>query len=97
MLVRVSRLQVHEVILLAIFAPAGHRLNVFLRRRAQVSKEEDTIIPYKKTSDVISPEYKANELRSIRFCTDVITNMSSNMRLYTAFAMHLVGICPNMT
>ena len=26
--------QVHEAILWAIFAPAGHRLNVFLRRRA---------------------------------------------------------------
>ena len=34
MLVRVSRLQVHEAILWAIFAPAGHRLNVFRRRRA---------------------------------------------------------------
>ena len=26
--------QVHEAILWAIFAPAGHRFNVFLRRRA---------------------------------------------------------------
>jgi len=26
--------QVHEAFLRAIFAPAGHRLNVFLRRRA---------------------------------------------------------------
>jgi len=30
----VARLQVHEVILWAIFAPAGHRPTVFLRRRA---------------------------------------------------------------
>ena len=32
----------------------------------------------------------------IGFSADVITNTSSNIRLYTAFAMHIVGICPNI-
>jgi len=53
--------------------------------------------PYNKTSDVFSPEYKANTSRRIDFSADVITNTSSNIRLYTAFAMHIVGICPNIT
>jgi hypothetical protein len=53
--------------------------------------------PYNKTSDVFSPEYKANTSRRIDFSADVITNTSSNIRLYTAFAMHIVGIYPNIT
>jgi len=53
--------------------------------------------PYNKTSDVFSPEYKANTSRRIDFSADVITNKSSNIRLYTAFAMHIVGIFPNIT
>jgi hypothetical protein len=53
--------------------------------------------PYNKTPDVFSPEYKANTSRRIDFSADVITNTSSNIRLYTAFAMHIVGICPNIT
>ena len=53
--------------------------------------------PYNKTSDVFSPEYKANTSRRIGFSADVITNTSPNIRLYTAFAMHIVGICPNIT
>jgi hypothetical protein len=56
-----------------------------------------TVSPYNKTSDVFSPEYKANTSRRIDFSADVITNTSSNIRLYTAFAMHIVGICPNIT
>jgi hypothetical protein len=55
------------------------------------------VSPYNKTSDVFSPEYKANTSRRIDFSADVITNTSSNIRLYTAFAMHIVGICPNIT
>ena len=53
--------------------------------------------PYNKTSDVFSPEYKANTSRRIGFSADVITNTSSNIRLYTAFAMRIVRICPNIT
>jgi len=53
--------------------------------------------PYNKTSDVFSPEYKANTSRRIDFSADVITNTSSNIRLYTAFAMHIERICPNIT
>jgi len=53
--------------------------------------------PYNKTSDVFSPEYKANTSRRIDFSADVITNKSSNIRLNTAFAMHIVGIFPNIT
>ena len=37
--------------------------------------------PYNKTSDVFSPEYKANTSRRIDFSADVITNTSSNIRL----------------
>ena len=55
------------------------------------------VSPYNKTSDVFSPEYKANTSRRIDFSADVITNTSPNIRLYTAFAMHIVGICPNIT
>ena len=55
------------------------------------------VSPYNKTSDVFSPEYKANTSRRIDFSADVITNTSSNIRLYTAFAMHIVEICPNIT
>ena len=53
--------------------------------------------PYNKTSDVFSPEYQANTSRRIDFSADVITNKSSNIRLYTAFAIHIVGIFPNIT
>jgi len=59
--------------------------------------ENLTDSPYNKTSDVFSPEYKANTSRRIGFSADVITNTSSKIRLYTAFAMHMVGICPNIT
>ena len=50
--------------------------------------------PYDKTSDVFSPEYKANTSRRIGFSADVATSTSSNIRLYTAFAMHIVEIYP---
>jgi hypothetical protein len=53
--------------------------------------------PYNKTSDVFSPEYKANTSQRIGFSADVITNTLSNIRLYTAFAMHIVAICPDIT
>ena len=53
--------------------------------------------PYNKTSDVFSPVYKANMSRHIGFSADVTTNTSSNTRLYTALAMHVLGICPNIT
>jgi hypothetical protein len=38
--------------------------------------------------DVFSPEYKANTSRRTHFSADAIANTSSNIRLYTAFAMH---------
>jgi len=44
--------------------------------------------PHKETSDVFSPKHRANTLLRIRFSADVIINTSSNIRLYTAFAMH---------
>ena len=56
--------------------------------------------PYNKTSDVFSPEYKANTSRRIDFTADVITKTPSNIRLCTAFAMFImliVTICPNIT
>ena len=55
------------------------------------------ISPYNKTSDVFSPEYRANTSRRIDFSADVIINTSSNIRLYTALAMHIVEIYPNIT
>ena len=53
--------------------------------------------PHKETSDVFSPIYRANTLLCLRFSADVILNTSSNIRLYTEFAMHLLGMLPNMT
>jgi len=73
---------------------------VVSRPQSNVSARGTTsaaVSPYNKTSDVFSPEYKANTSRRIGFSADVITNTSSNIRLYTAFAMHIVGICPNIT
>ena len=55
------------------------------------------VSPYNKTSDVFSPEYKANTSRRIGFSADVITNTLLNIRLFTAFAMHVVGIYSNIT
>jgi len=53
--------------------------------------------PNNKTSDVFSLEYKANTSRRIGFSADAITNTSLNIRPYSAFAMDIVGICPNIT
>ena len=53
--------------------------------------------PHKETSDVFPPKYRANTLLRIRFSAGVIINTSSNMRLYTLFAMHLLGMLPNVT
>jgi len=50
--------------------------------------------PHKETSDVFSPKFRANTLLRIRFSADVIINTSSNIRLYTAFAMYFTGIAP---
>jgi hypothetical protein len=52
---------------------------------------------HNNTSDVFSPEHQAELSWCIRFSAEVIVNTSSNMRLHAAFAMHLVGICPNIT
>ena len=70
---------------------------VLVRVRVKTSPVAVLNSPYNKTSDVFSPEYKANTSRRIGFSADVITNTSLNIRFYTAFAMHIVGICPNMT
>jgi len=64
-------------------------LGAFYRRR--------TTRPHKETSDVFSPKYRANTLLRIHFSADVIINTSSNIRFYTALAMHLLGMRPNMT
>ena len=75
---------------------------MFARRLTVVQKCCSEVLcttgsPYNETPDVFSPEYKANTSRRIDFSAGVITNTSSNIRLYTAFAMHIVGICPNIT
>jgi len=46
---------------------------------------------------LLNSSKRANMSRRFHFSADVIVDTSSNMRLYTAFAMHLVGICPNIT
>jgi len=53
--------------------------------------------PYKETSGVSSQRYRANTLLRIHFSAGVITNTSSNIPLYTVFAVHLLGMRPNMT
>ena len=68
----------------------------FKHRVVRVEYSSAAHSPYNKTSDVFSPEYKANTSRRIGFSADVITNTSSNIRLYTAFAMNIVGICPKL-
>ena len=52
---------------------------------------------HNKKSDEFQPKYRASTLLRIHSSGDVILNTSSIKRLYTAFAMHLVGICPNIT
>jgi len=53
--------------------------------------------PHKETTDVFSPKYRPNTPLRIGFCADVIANTSSNIRLYTALAMNLLEMRPNMT
>ena len=76
---------------LQLFSPCKYVCKSFL-----VAFHDATRL-HNKTPDVFSPEYKANTSRRIRFSADLIANTSSNVRLYTAFAMHLAGICPNIT
>ena len=47
--------------------------------------------PYNKTSDVFSPEYKANTSRRIDFSADVITNTSYNVICGTDVLIDVFG------
>jgi len=68
-----------------------------LKNRQSPLSEAAVARPHKETSDVFSPKYWASTLLRIRFSAGVIINTSSNIRLYTALAMRLLGMCPNMT